>query len=302
MISFDVYNVFYHVCKFKSITKAANYLHVSQPAITRHIKNLEMHLDVTLFHRTKKGLTLTNEGEELFKDVEKGIDIFNNIEVKYNSKKDVDSGTIHILAGYGTTKLILFPAIIEFNKMYPKVNFQIDHYPTKDGLEKLRNGIADILLLNPKANDYYNDLLYVPFYSIHNTFVVSTTIDKDIPDKINLKDLNNYPVIAKKSPHTINKFINEELNKLDMEFKPKWELNDYWLVKEYIKMNMGIGIIAREIMQEYIDKGEYREIKTDIEIPEIRINYAIRKNSILSPILIKFIKFLKEREIKQKDL
>lgn len=294
MISFDVYNVFYHVCKFKSITKAANYLHVTQPAITRHIKNLEMHLGVTLFHRTKKGLTLTPEAEELYNEVKKGIEIFNNIEMKYNSIKNEDAGTIRILAGYGTTKLILFPVIVEFNKLYPKVNFQIDHYPTKEAIIKLRNGESDLLLLNPKSNEYYNDLIFEPFYTLHNIFAVSSSIEHEFPKTLKLEDLNKYPIICKKSANSTKQYIENKLNKLNITFTASWELTDYWLVEQYIKMNMGIGIISREIIQESLDNGTLKEINSDIKLPDINIHYSIRKNSILSPVLIKFISFLKK--------
>lgn len=294
MISFDVYNVFYHVCKFKSITKAANYLCVSQPAITRHIKNLEKHLGVTLFHRTKKGLTLTEDAAELYEEVKKGIEIFNNIEIKYNSTKKEEAGTIRILAGYGTTKLILFPVIVEFNKLYPKVTFQIDHYPSKEAIAKLRNGEADLLLLNPKSNNYYNDLIYEPFYTLHNIFAVSSKIANEYPVAIKLKDINKYPIICKKTANSTKEFINNELTESNTIFNPSWELTDYWLVEQYIKMNMGIGIISREIIQESLDNQTFKEITSDIQLPEIKIHYSIRKNSILNPILIKFINYLKK--------
>jgi len=294
MISFDVYNVFYHVCKFKSITKAANYLHVTQPAITRHIKNLEMHLGVTLFHRTKKGLTLTQEAEKLYNEVKKGIEIFNNIEMKFNSTKNEEIGTIRILAGYSTTKLILFPAIVEFNKLYPKVNFQIDHHPTKEAITKLRNGESDLLLLNPKSNEYYNDLIYEPFYTLHNIFAISSAVESEFPETLKLEDFNKYPIICKKTANSTKQHINSKLEKLNTSFTPSWELTDYWLVEQYIKMKMGIGIISKELIQESLDNGILKEINSDIKLPDIVIHYSIRKNSILSPVLIKFINFLKK--------
>jgi hypothetical protein len=72
-ISYDTYNVFYYVAKFKSITLASHFLHISQPAVTRHIKNLELYLGVTLFLRNKNGLHLTKDGKNLFDNVKEGI-------------------------------------------------------------------------------------------------------------------------------------------------------------------------------------------------------------------------------------
>lgn len=71
-ISLEYYRVFYHVVKEGSITAAANYLCVSQPAVSQTIRQLEAALGVTLFLRAPKGIRLTAEGQTLFQYVERG--------------------------------------------------------------------------------------------------------------------------------------------------------------------------------------------------------------------------------------
>lgn len=291
-LSYDIYNVFYYVCRFKNITLAANYLHVSQPAVTRQIKNLEMHLGCTLFVRTKKGLSLTNTAEDLFEEVSVGIEAFNNIESKYNSNKKIEEGTIKILCGYATTKSIILPKIQEFNKKYPKVKIYIEHYPFKEAINKLRNGEVDMLLLNTEEYIGYNDLTVTPFYKISDILVAHNKMKNQYPSQIKLEEINNYPIICKKNHNNTKRFIQKQLELQALDFKPMWELTDYWLVEEYIKMNMGIGIVSKEFIQKELNKGSLIEIKTDIPFPERSISYAIRKNCVMMPELIKFIKFL----------
>lgn len=300
MISYDVYNVFYHVCNFKSITKAADYLHVSQPAVTRHIKNLETHLGITLFYRTRNGLTLTSDGEKLYEQVSKGINIFNEIEENFNNFKDSDIGHIKILAGAATTKLIVLPALIKFNETHPKVTFEINHYPVKEALVKLRNGEADLLILNSQDYDIQNDLVIKNFLVLHDIFVVNSNIKDRFPEKIYLKDFNNYPIITKKEDGSSRIFLSEELKRrYDITFNPRWQVSDYSLIEEYVKRNMGIGILSKELVKESIDSNIFEEIDTDVTIPPKHIGYAMRKSSVLSPILIKFLSVLREvgREI-----
>ena len=77
-IDFELYRIFYVVANNKNITKASQELMISQPAVTKSIKNLEDQLGGTLFVRTKKGVILTPEGEELYKYIKQAIDFINN--------------------------------------------------------------------------------------------------------------------------------------------------------------------------------------------------------------------------------
>ncbi|MBP3841987.1 MAG: LysR family transcriptional regulator [Bacilli bacterium] len=290
-ISFDNYNVFYYVAKFKSITSTANYLHVSQPAITRQIKNLEMNLGFTLFIRNSSGLKLTLEGEKLYKEVSKAIEIFNSVESKYNEFKPAEEGTIKVLSGYATTKNVLLPIITQFNKLYPKIKVFVEYYPFKEAISKLRNGEVDILLMNSEDHLEYADLEFTNFYTLNDVFIVSDTIKDKYPDLIKLEEINNYPIICKKDSNNARNYIIRFLNERGIEFKPTWELTDHWLVEEYIKMNMGIGIVSREFVQKDLDNGTLVEIKTDKLLPKRSLSYAIRKNSLLRPELIKLMHF-----------
>ena len=65
-INFEYYKTFYYVTIYGSISKAANFLHISQPAITKSIQKLEQELDMTLLYRTPKGVCLTENGKIFF--------------------------------------------------------------------------------------------------------------------------------------------------------------------------------------------------------------------------------------------
>ena len=77
-VNYEAYKYFYQVAINKSISKAALALNVSQPAVTWQIKSLEEVIGITLFTRTKRGVTLTEEGKVLFNYVDKGIEAFTN--------------------------------------------------------------------------------------------------------------------------------------------------------------------------------------------------------------------------------
>ena len=85
-INFELYKVFYFVGEYKSITKTSEYLNVSQPAITKHIKKLENILNIKLIKKTSLGIELTAEGYKLYEKIKNPINNLLKIELKYKIK------------------------------------------------------------------------------------------------------------------------------------------------------------------------------------------------------------------------
>ena len=82
-VDFELYKIFYTVANTKNITKAAKELCISQPAISKSIKNLENQIGGKLFIRTKRGVSLTDEGREIYKYVKIGVEALYNAENKF---------------------------------------------------------------------------------------------------------------------------------------------------------------------------------------------------------------------------
>ena len=117
-INYESYKIFYYVAKYKSISKASENLLISQPAVSYQIKTLEDSLGITLFIRTKKGVTLTDEGNILFSFVERGIESFANGENALTNLKNLDCGNIRIGASTTVSKHILMPYLEIFHKQF----------------------------------------------------------------------------------------------------------------------------------------------------------------------------------------
>jgi len=83
MINLDLYRIFYAVAETGNITKASEVLHISQPAITKQIKNLESELKTPLFIRTNKGVKLNQVGEKILLNVKQGLGLLDEIVYLY---------------------------------------------------------------------------------------------------------------------------------------------------------------------------------------------------------------------------
>lgn len=92
MINLELYRIFIIVAKNKSITRASNELGISQPAVTKHIKNLEDALNIQLLVRKNNGIELTKEGQDLYNKINDVTNILINIEEEYITNRVIHLG------------------------------------------------------------------------------------------------------------------------------------------------------------------------------------------------------------------
>lgn len=147
-VGFDLYKVFYFVCEFKSVTKAAGYLCVSQPAITKHIKNLESIVGSNLIVKVPKGIELTDIGKELYEEIKDPISKLISLEFKNLNKNPV----IRISAGHSITDKYLLKSMIDINKKHPNIRISLSNYYYRDSIQRLKDGKLDLIFLNLRPN------------------------------------------------------------------------------------------------------------------------------------------------------
>lgn len=146
------------VAQYKSITKAANFLHTSQPALSKKITQIEELLGLTLFIRGKNtNLRLTAEGQYLCSEWEKMLGDFRST---YTSALGIrDANTEHIVivtTPSAETNLFISPVISEFRKSNPKVEIRVDYTTIQDAKERLCAGTADVAMITPYLNSIFN--------------------------------------------------------------------------------------------------------------------------------------------------
>ena len=117
-INFELYRIFYTVANHGNITKASEELMISQPAISKSIKNLEEQLGGTLFIRTKRGVILTDEGKEFYKYIKQAMEYITKkgkFEEKTKTKKFKKKPLNKNYKGFSNFwKTVIFFGIISF--------------------------------------------------------------------------------------------------------------------------------------------------------------------------------------------
>lgn len=281
-IDFELYRIFYEVANYGNITKASMHLNISQPAISKSIKNLENQLGGSLFIRTKKGVVLTEEGKELYYYIKQAIEFISNGENKFTDLINLKTGCIKIGTSTTLAKEFLLPYLEIFHDKYSSIDIKIITGVSNELLSKLKYGLIDILFLNLNNDSYESDLDITKCKVVNDCFVVGEK-NKEIKDKIiKMKDINSYPLILQAKGSNTRKFLDDFMKENNILLKPSIELTSYSLVVDLTKIGFGIGYVTKEYAKNLLDRELLYELKTDIKIPSRYIGYVLSKNHIPS--------------------
>ena len=143
----SLYRVFYTVANAGNISKAAEQLFISQPAISKSIRKLEQSLDVTLFSRNSRGVQLTEEGEILYDYVQKAFYALQTGESRIKKINELGIGHLHIGVSTTLCKYMLLPYLQEFIKLHPHIRITIECQSTNHTLQLLKENKIDVGLI-----------------------------------------------------------------------------------------------------------------------------------------------------------
>ena len=279
-INFELYRIFYTVANHKNITKASEELNISQPAISKSIKNLEEQLGGQLFIRTKRGVILTEEGKEFYNYIKQAIEYISNAENKFTELINLETGCIKIGISTTLTKEFLLPYLEEFHRLYPKIDIQIITNMSSELFPKLRNGLIDIIILNLNKKNYGQDINITKCKKITDCFVVNKTYSDLINNEISIKELNKYPLILQSKGSNTREFLDDFAKENNTILKPNIELASYSLVVEFAKIGLGIGYATKNYVKEELKNQQLYEIKLKEKIPSRYIGIATSNNHL----------------------
>lgn len=286
----NLLRVFYTAAEQNSISKAAQILHISQPAISQHIKNLEAQIGFQVFVRSKKGVKLTNEAVELFgycKVIFKQVDLLN---FALSDITSLNTGILNIGASDTICKYYLIDKLKGFEKIYPKIRYRVTNCTTSESLNLLNDKEVDIafvhapIVVSDKKNFTIQRCLILEDY-----FVCSE--DFDCASIKNLKDLENYRTLFLEPSSHSRRFLDENLLRYGVKLKPKFELASLDLLIEFCKKNMGIICVSKQYIQQELKKKELKIIDIEEKLEKRSISLVVNNNYV-SNAAKKFLDFV----------
>jgi LysR family transcriptional regulator, transcriptional activator of the cysJI operon len=227
--------VFYLVAQKLSYTKAANELFISQPAITKHIKEIEQQLQVRLFNRNGSSISLTPAGEILLRHTQHIFKQYETLENELSQLKDIASGTLHIGASTTLAQYVLPKLLAQFKKTYPHIQLQVlngnsEHIEQLIISEKIDIGLVEGISHHPQ-------IYYEPFTNDELVLVVRSNSKLFLKKEIRPEQLCNIPLVLREQGSGTLDVILKALNQQNIQAKD---------------LNIDIHLESTESIKEYI--------------------------------------------------
>ena len=258
-INFEYYKTFYYVAKYKKISAAAEYLYVSQPAVTQTIQKLEDQLGSNLLVRGRNGIELTETGKMLYDFISKSIETLDNAEFRFGKYEKLEEGNIKIRTGSNVAKLLLYEALEKFSKDYPNIKIEITSGNPFEAVKSVTTGEIDMVMTYLPLNVEYSNLQVIDCKEKEYIFAMSKKYFED--NNVNIKkisDLNNYSLIIPRKSSAIRNIFDNNFKDIITNFH--YEITHEQMKKEFITRNMGIGFIIRDEVENEIKKGDIIEV------------------------------------------
>ncbi|SDB98521.1 DNA-binding transcriptional regulator, LysR family [Paenibacillus sp. UNCCL117] len=288
------YRVFYCAAKAGSLTKAAEQLFLTQPAVTHAIKQLESKLGGPLFFRTAKGVQLTGEGQVLFTYIEQGLQLIHTGERLLADMRQLEAGDIRISAGDTLCKHYLLPSLASFHLIYPGIRIHVTNRTTLETIALLKEGAIDIGIVNlPLPADKLpvakNKLHIREVMQIQDCFVAGAAFKHLSEIPISMEALLSYPIILLESGSSIRHYIDMHAAGLGVRLKPEIELGSIDLLVDFARTGLGISCVIRNFIAQELASQQLYELQLTEPIPPRHIGVVSLSGVPLSSAAQRFV-------------
>ena len=283
--------IFRTVCECNyNTTKAAKNLHMTQPAVSLAIKELEQYYDILLFDRIGRRLKINDAGQLFLQYAIHISDMFNDMETglrEWNSK-----GLLHVGASFTIGSQFLPEYVKEFSKFYPDIDLKVT-VEQSDKLEhKILKNELDCALIEDiphskklVATSYCNDKLSV-FCSAEKGWVQGQTISKE--------EFSKQRFLLRESGSGTRELFNRVMEQAGIHIVPSWEAASTSAIINAVVADIGIGVLPLRLIQDAINQGLIVTVNVENLDFDREFYIIYHKDKFLTPAARKFISICKE--------
>lgn len=278
-----------------SITKAANYLNLTQPNLSRQINNLEKEIGKKLFIRSNYSIKLTSDGILLKKRAEEIIDMIDKTRKEFQSSDDIIAGDIYIGSAETYYIKLIADVIKKLRQSYPNIIYHIHSGAYSEITEKLDKGLLDFGILIGNIDSSKYDYIDIPYKEVYGLLMRK---DSSFSKKkfIEKKDLFDIPIICPKiffnnkiQTSKFNEWIENDFDKLNIILTYNLIYNAALIVEEGIGYALTIDKLVNTTNTSNLC---FIPLKPKLEI-ELRVVW--KKNQVFSEASKIFLEELKNK-------
>jgi DNA-binding transcriptional LysR family regulator len=272
---------FCQTARLGSVSRAAEALYVSQPAITLQLQALERELGVRLFERVGRRLTPTREGDALYELARPLVDGLDALPAAFRQQvQGFDAGELNIAAN-STTTLYLLPKIVaHFRRQHPDVRLILHSAISADGTDLLRENAVDLAF--GSMVDVPGDLSYAPVYRFDQVLITPPDHPLAALETLSLADIAAHDLILPPKRQVTWRLVDQVFQQHRTPYRVALEVGGWEVIKQYVAMGMGVSIISSICLNE-ADRDVLAMRPLDKFFPARSYGVVMRKGKLLSP-------------------
>lgn len=256
--------VFYTVARLLSFTKAAETLHMTQPAVTFQVRQLEDHFDTRLFDRTHNRVALTEAGRKAYEYAEEIFSLYAEMENTVKELTGDVSGALTLGASTTIAEYML-PALLRgFTLEFPDINLRLKVSNTEGIVSMVENSMIDLgVVEGPVAN---KNLLVEVCRVDQLVVVVPPEHEIAARDSISLEEVMNYPFICREEGSGTREVIMDHMVELGLDrnnLNVSLELGSPESIKGAVEAGMGISIVSVATLEKELKLGTLVAVQLD---------------------------------------
>lgn len=292
-IDMELYRIFHTVAVCRNISKAAEALFISQPAISKSIKKLEASLGVQLFIRSSRGVRLTREGGIFFEHIKKAMDELSLGHGVLEKMKANEFGIVKMSVGTALCKHILLPHLKTYIRLNPHIKIHVLNRSTTETLKLIDEGVIDFGLVSlPFDTEDYH---FIELTELHDIFVADSSYLKAAGNSVANIFSPPHTIMLMEEDNVTRKYIDRYMLLNNISVKPEIETGNMDILIEFAKLGLGVTVLIKEFIQRELDSGDLVELPVSPTIPARSAGIVYHRHLPLPLAARAFIEHLKER-------
>ena len=290
--SLDAYKAFVCAARTKSLSAAAKELYLSQPTVTHHLQALEAYHGCRLFDRSRRGVTLTPEGEILYTYLSDALARIEEAAEALEARRTLTRGVVRIGATETTLHHYLLPRLRRFKEAHPDVRLKIANGSTPGMLADLDAGAIDFAVLVLMAQELAGPYDVTPLAPLRDVVIAGEKYRGALGGTVTLEALARFPLICM-TPGTLTRdYVEGVFRSAGLTFSPDMEMATADLVTPLVENGLGVGFVPREFARQAITSGSVFELRLETPLPERRISLVCSREHPLSVAAMAFTQML----------